>query len=77
MKKPYLFLCLAVLLMSARVFSSFGKSVLGGAFAFGFVGVFLGPVLLAVGYALIKEWAVGKPATAAAAPSTGAPGGTT
>ena len=27
--------------------------------AFGFVGVFLGPVLLAVGYALIKEWAVG------------------
>jgi len=32
--------------------------VLGGAIAFGFVGVFLGPVLLAVGYALIKEWAV-------------------
>ena len=33
--------------------------VLGGAVAFGFVGVFLGPVLLAVGYALMKEWAVG------------------
>jgi len=32
--------------------------VLGGAVAFGFVGVFLGPVLLAVGYALLKEWAV-------------------
>ena len=32
--------------------------VLGGAIAFGFVGVFLGPVLLAVGYALTKEWAV-------------------
>jgi predicted PurR-regulated permease PerM len=35
--------------------------VLGGAVAFGFVGVFLGPVLLAVGYALLKEWAVGAP----------------
>jgi predicted PurR-regulated permease PerM len=30
--------------------------VLGGAVAFGFIGVFLGPVLLAVGYALLKEW---------------------
>jgi predicted PurR-regulated permease PerM len=47
--------------------------VLGGAVAFGFVGVFLGPVLLAVGYALIKEWAVGTPdapAPADAGPST-------
>jgi len=44
--------------------------VLGGAFAFGFIGVFLGPVLLAVGYALLKEWAVGTPvAVAAAAPA--------
>ena len=33
--------------------------VLGGAVAFGFIGVFLGPVLLAVGYALLKEWATG------------------
>ena len=33
--------------------------VLGGAVAFGFIGVFLGPVLLAVGYALLKEWAAG------------------
>ena len=41
--------------------------VLGGAFAFGFIGVFLGPVLLAVGYALLKEWAVGVPAVAPAA----------
>jgi predicted PurR-regulated permease PerM len=32
--------------------------VLGGVIAFGFIGVFLGPVLLAVGYALVKEWAV-------------------
>jgi predicted PurR-regulated permease PerM len=32
--------------------------ILGGAVAFGLIGVFLGPVLLAVGYALVKEWAV-------------------
>jgi predicted PurR-regulated permease PerM len=31
--------------------------VLGGAIAFGAIGVFLGPVLLAVGYALLIEWA--------------------
>jgi len=31
--------------------------VLGGALAFGFIGVFLGPTLLAVGYRLVKEWA--------------------
>jgi predicted PurR-regulated permease PerM len=31
--------------------------VLGGVIAFGFIGVFLGPVLLAVGYALLLEWA--------------------
>lgn len=30
--------------------------VLGGALAFGFIGVFLGPTLLAVGYRLIQEW---------------------
>ena len=30
--------------------------VLGGALAFGFIGVFLGPTLLAVGYRLVKEW---------------------
>jgi predicted PurR-regulated permease PerM len=30
--------------------------VLGGAVAFGFIGVFLGPVLLAVGYALLQAW---------------------
>jgi len=32
--------------------------VVGGALAFGFIGVFLGPVLLAVGYGLIDEWIV-------------------
>ena len=31
--------------------------VLGGALTFGFIGVFLGPTLLAVGYKLVVEWA--------------------
>jgi len=35
--------------------------VLGGAVAFGFIGVFLGPVLLALGYALLNEWATHTP----------------
>jgi predicted PurR-regulated permease PerM len=39
--------------------------VLGGALAFGFIGVFLGPTLLAVGYRLVTEWAAGAAATAA------------
>ena len=30
--------------------------VLGGVIAFGFVGLFIGPVLLAVGYSLMREW---------------------
>ena len=30
--------------------------VLGGAIAFGFIGVFLGPTLLAVGYKWLDEW---------------------
>ena len=30
--------------------------VLGGVLAFGFIGVFLGPVILAVSYALLSEW---------------------
>lgn len=30
--------------------------VLGGVLAFGFVGLFIGPVLLAVGYSLTREW---------------------
>jgi predicted PurR-regulated permease PerM len=38
--------------------------VLGGAVAFGFIGVFLGPVLLAVGAALVREWAVSTPPSA-------------
>lgn len=30
--------------------------VVGGMFAFGFIGLFLGPSLLAVGYSLLQEW---------------------
>ena len=30
--------------------------VMGGVLAFGFVGVFIGPTLLAVGYGLLQEW---------------------
>lgn len=30
--------------------------VLGGVFAFGFVGIFIGPTLLAVGYSLMNDW---------------------
>ena len=33
--------------------------VLGGALAFGFIGVFLGPTLLAVGFRLVEEWSSG------------------
>ena len=33
--------------------------VLGGALAFGLLGIFLGPVLLGVGYTLMNEWARG------------------
>lgn len=31
--------------------------VLGGVFAFGFVGIFIGPTLLAIGFSLTQEWA--------------------
>ena len=34
---------------------------LGGVFAFGFLGLFLGPVLLAVGYTLLRDWAEEEP----------------
>jgi len=36
--------------------------VLGGVLAFGFVGLFIGPVLLAVGYSLMREWTGTEPA---------------
>jgi predicted PurR-regulated permease PerM len=43
--------------------------VFGGVVAFGFIGVFLGPVLLALGFAMIKEWAGTAPPAAATPPS--------
>lgn len=43
--------------------------VFGGALAFGFLGVFLGPIFLAVGYTLIREWS----AFEASADATGTP----
>lgn len=33
---------------------------IGGMIAFGFIGLFLGPVLLAVGYALVREYTAGR-----------------
>ena len=36
--------------------------VLGGAAAFGFIGVFLGPTLLAVGFRVVEEWVSTRPA---------------
>jgi predicted PurR-regulated permease PerM len=44
--------------------------VLGGAIAFGFIGVFLGPTLLAVGFRLVEEWSSAAPS---AAPASTAP----
>ncbi len=39
--------------------------VLGGLMAFGFLGIFLGPTLLGLGYVLLQEWSGGpQPATA-------------
>jgi hypothetical protein len=35
-------------------------SILGGAMAFGLVGVFLGPTTLAILYALMREWSPGE-----------------
>lgn len=47
--------------------------VVGGALAFGFIGVFIGPTLLAVGYRLVEEWiALGRRmTTAGVAPRSG------
>jgi predicted PurR-regulated permease PerM len=39
--------------------------VLGGALVFGFIGVFIGPTLLAVGYRLVEEWGATKTAVTA------------
>jgi predicted PurR-regulated permease PerM len=67
--KPYL-----ISRGSALPFLLVFLGVVGGALAFGFLGIFLGPTLLAVGYALLREWAMaGVPSAAAeAAPRTDA-----
>jgi predicted PurR-regulated permease PerM len=38
--------------------------VVGGAIAFGFIGIFLGPVLIALCQVLIQSWTEDQPATA-------------
>lgn len=46
--------------------------VAGGALAFGFIGFFIGPTLLAVGYRLVREWAAARPeAEATSLPEAG------
>jgi predicted PurR-regulated permease PerM len=40
--------------------------VLGGVVAFGFIGVFLGPTLLAIGFALLQDWSAARSQTYAA-----------
>lgn len=47
--------------------------VIGGALAFGLVGVFLGPILLAVSYRLIAEWTVSPAEAPASAPQPESP----
>jgi len=46
--------------------------IIGGILAFGFIGLFLGPTLLAAGYSLIREFISG--AKTAKQPQTGLPG---
>ena len=48
---------LTVVLMTSSSLNLIFFGVLGGALTFGFLGVFLGPTLLAVGYNLVVEWA--------------------
>jgi predicted PurR-regulated permease PerM len=50
---------------SAMPFILIFFGVIGGALAFGFIGVFLGPTLLAVGYSVVQEWATVEPAAPA------------
>jgi predicted PurR-regulated permease PerM len=42
--------------------------VLGGALAFGLLGIFVGPALLGVGFTLVAEWSGAEPATPGAPP---------
>ncbi|MEO8332252.1 MAG: AI-2E family transporter [Gallionella sp.] len=49
---------------SAMPFLLIFLGVIGGALTFGFIGVFIGPTLLAVGYRLVQEWTSTLPAAA-------------
>jgi predicted PurR-regulated permease PerM len=51
---------------SAMPFVLIFMGVLGGVMTFGFIGVFIGPTLLAVGYRLVSEWMSARPAVATA-----------
>jgi predicted PurR-regulated permease PerM len=35
--------------------------VVGGMFAFGLIGIFIGPVVLAAGWTLLQNWVIGVP----------------
>jgi len=50
--------------------------VVGGALVFGFIGVFLGPTLLAVGYRLVAEWISSQRAETISDPRVTEPTGT-
>ena len=56
---------------SAMPFLLIFFGVIGGALAFGFIGVFIGPTLLAVGYRLFEEWIASKRQAIAGEPSDG------
>lgn len=47
--------------------------ILGGAFAFGFLGVFIGPTLLAVAYTVLHDWTIGASAAQTLAPEVKTP----
>jgi predicted PurR-regulated permease PerM len=38
--------------------------VIGGLLSFGIIGIFLGPVVLAVGYTLLSDWIAAEPEVA-------------
>jgi predicted PurR-regulated permease PerM len=48
--------------------------VVGGLLAFGFIGLFLGPTLLAVGYAMLREWTLGVARSPPPEPPAATPG---
>ncbi len=49
--------------------------VLGGIIAFGFIGLFIGPTLLAVAYTIVLEWSTGKKPQTGPEPSPSLPDG--